>query len=153
MTEQITKQARCKCCAHLASDFPRLTDFYAIHFVPAAWQLEYITIDFKETGRVLYLNGRCDQCGGLMRYGAAIPIRLTGFPLFADIYEKLARFRPLDSQDAGRYYGPCRLRSQWYLEQDQLPDQVRREQFVALFREEDQPEARLWVEQRERGHD
>lgn len=137
----------CKCSSHLASDFPALKNYYCRHFIPTGWQLEYITTQFKETGRVLYLTGRCAQCGRFMRDGTPIAASLTGLDLFADIYAQMLRYRPYVIQDAGQYHGLCRLRSQWYSEQDHLTDQARKEQFVALFYEEDQPDARRWVEQ------
>ena len=60
---------------------------------PTAWVLEYRTIACHEDGRILYITGKCDRCGGFMRSGTSVPANLNGDELLAYIYRKLERFR------------------------------------------------------------
>lgn len=137
----------CTCKGHHAKDFSKLTDYYCRHFIPGAWELEYITLDFKETGRRLHLNGKCDQCGGFMRCGVPLPANLTGEDLLSHIFRSLCRYRPFDRKDAsGVYHGACPKRSDWFWEQDRLSAQECKKQFISLFRAEDQSDAQHWTE-------
>ena len=137
----------CACSGHRSKDFSKLTDYYCRHFIPDGWQLQYSTLTGPEPERLLYLIGKCDQCGGFMRSGVSIACNWTGERLLLDICRTMLQHRPYDGRDkTGIYRGGCARRSEWYWKQDQLPRAERIEQFVSLFRESDQSSARLWAE-------
>ena len=119
----------CECSGHRSKDFSKLTDYYCRHFM-------------------LYLVGKCDQCGGFMRSGVSIACNWTGDRLLLDICKAMLQHRPFDGRDkTGIYRGGCARRSEWYWKQDHLHRAERIKQFVSLFRESDQPSARLWAEE------
>lgn len=138
----------CECEGHLSEDFSKLTDYYCRYFVPTGWRLEYTTLSEPEPGRMLYLIGKCEQCGGFMRCGVSVAGNFTHERLLADICQTMLHHRPHDGQDrSGLYHGGCSRRSEWYWEQDQLTRAERVEQFTALFLEKDRQAARRWAEE------
>lgn len=138
----------CDCRGHRSRDFCKLTNYYSHHFIPDGWQLAYTTLAEEEPERVLYITGKCAQCGGFMRSGTSIPCNLTGDALLTYISRELLHYRPHDVREPnGIYHGAVIPRSQWYWEQDRLMAEERMEQFVALFHEEDRATARRWAQE------
>ena len=136
----------CQCEGHNSNSFRDAGCFYSRHFIPDGWQLNYTTLDREEPGRMLYITGKCARCGGFMRSGTSVACNLTNNALFTYIYEQFKNYRPHDSREpSGIYHGAVIPRSQWYWEQDRLTAEKRKEQFVALFHEEDRADARRWA--------
>lgn len=105
----------CACSGHRSKDFSKLTDYYCRHFIPGGWQLQYSTLAGPEPERLLYLVGKCDQCGGFMRSGVSIACNWTGDRLLLDICKAMLQHRPFDGRDkTGIYRGGCARRSEWY---------------------------------------
>lgn len=137
----------CECKGHRSQDFTKLTDYYCRYFIPEGWRLEYTTLAEPEKGRVLYITGRCDVCGGFMRTGTDI-FRYTGDRLLADVCHAMLNYRPYVGRDAsGLYLGSVPQRSEWYWYQDQMTREQRIEQFVLLFRESDSLIVRQWAQE------
>ena len=127
-------------------DFARLTDYYSCNFTPSGWELEYTSINHKDTERFLFLTGRCQRCGELMRSGVSVGTAVTGDALFAHIYERMNQYRPYANKEpSGLYRGCVPQRSEWYWDQDHLPAPQRIRQFVALFHEKDREAAHAWT--------
>lgn len=142
----MNKRNWCACSGHKSKSFREVLDFYSTHFIPDGWQLKYTTLTEEEPGRTLYLTGKCAQCGGFMHSGLSLGSNLTGDTLLSHIYERLSTHRPYDGREpSGIYHGAVIPRAQWYWEQDRLTARERREQFVALFHEEDRAAALRWA--------
>ena len=137
----------CSCKEHNASDWTVVAAFYAQHFIPNAWVLECRTIDCHEDGRVLYITGKCDHCGGFMRSGTSVASNIQGNELLAYVYREMEHFRPYDGYDRekGTYHGCISQRCRWYQQQDDLTLEARNEQFLHLFRAEDQAAVKEWL--------
>lgn len=137
----------CSCKDHNASDWTVVADFYARHFIPNAWVLECCTIDCHEDGRILYITGKCDHCGGFMRSGTSVPSNIKGDELLAYVYREMEHFRPYDGHNRGRgtYHGYIDQRCRWYQQQDDLTLEARNEQFLRLFRAEEQAAVKKWL--------
>lgn len=137
----------CSCKDHNASDWTVVADFYARHFIPNAWVLECCTIDCHEDGRILYITGKCDHCGGFMRSGTSVPSNIKGDELLAYVYREMEHFRPYDGHNRGRgtYHGCIDQRCRWYQQQDDLTLEARNEQFLRLFRAEEQATVKKWL--------
>ena len=137
----------CACKDHDHKDWTVVSDFYARNFIPAAWKLEYRTMDGYEHGRALYIIGKCGCCGGFMRSGTSVPENMKGDELLAYVYREMNRYRPYDGHDRerGTYCGPISQRCRWYQQQDDLTLEERGEQFLRLFRGEDRSAVEDWV--------
>lgn len=137
----------CTCDGHDHQDWCVRAELYARCFVPTAWVLEYRTIACHEDGRILYITGKCDRCGGFMRSGTSVPANLNGDELLAYIYREMERFRPYDGhdQEKGTYCGYISQRCKWYQQQDDLMQEMRNKQFLSLFRAEDQVAVEDWL--------
>lgn len=140
----------CTCKDHDHKDWTVVADHYCRHFIPDAWTLEYHQLHCHEEGRILYLTGTCDVCGGFMRSGTSVASNISDDELLLYIYREVTRFRPYDGYDpkTGRYCGAISKRSRWYREQDDLSMSALGLQFVRLFREEHQAQAREWFAER-----
>ncbi len=134
-------------CEKSLHTFLKMSDHYAESFIPSGWALEYNTLNGKDTERNLFITGKCLRCYGEARAGVSIPGELTGDALFEAVYAEQLRYRPFDwhCKETGAYRGKLQMRLKWYQAQDDLTLAERNEQFVRLFREEDQEAARLWV--------
>ena len=142
----------CTCDGHDHEDWCVRSELYARCFVPTAWAFEHRTIACHEAGRVLYLTGKCDHCGGFMRSGTSVPSNIQGDELLAYVYREMEHFRPYDGHDQkkGTYHGCISQRCRWYQQQDDLTLEARNEQFLSLFRAEDQAAVKEWLA---RNHD
>lgn len=136
----------CACKGHNAKDWKSVSYFYAQHFIPHGWALEYHTLNFEE-GRTLYQIGTCDHCGGFMRSGTGLAINISGDRFLADVYREMEHYRPHDGhdQESGTYCGRITRRSQWYQRQDDLTLEERNKQFLHLFRTEDRETVMDWL--------
>jgi len=108
---------------------------------------EHSTITCHEEGRILYITGKCDRCGGFMRSGTSVPMNVKGDELLAYVYREMKCFRPYDGhdQEKGIYCGYISQRCRWYQQQDDLTLEARNEQFLRLFRAEDQAAVKDWL--------
>lgn len=143
------KEEWCECPGHYSRDFGELTDFYCQRFQPTGWQLQYTTLTEPAGDRVLYIVGKCSQCGGFMRTGVGIVSNYTGEDLFRDVCHSMLHYRPYAQKDIyGLYRGGVPQRLEWYWRQDQMMKDERIEQFAALFHPgADQLAARYWAEE------
>lgn len=138
----------CECPEHRSHDFRKLTDFYCHNFIPAGWKLQYTTLTEREDGRVLYITGKCRECGGFMRTGVSIAGNYTRDNLLRNICHAMLNYRPYAGKGVyGLYQGGVSQRLEWYWRQDQLLTTELIEQFVALFHEKDQLAARRWAKE------
>lgn len=137
----------CTCDGHDHEDWRVRSELYTRRFVPTAWVFEHSTITCHEEGRVLYITGKCDRCGGFMRSGTSVPINVKGDELLAYVYRGMKHFRPYDGhdQEKGIYCGCISQRCRWYQQQDDLTLEARNEQFLRLFRAEDQAAVKDWL--------
>ena len=137
----------CTCNGHDHEDWRIRSEFYARHFVPAAWAFEYRTTVCHGDEHILYITGKCDRCGGFMRSGTSVPSNITGDELLAYVYREMEHYRPYDNhnQENGTYCGCIRQRCRWYQQQDDLTLETRNEQFLHLFRAEDQTVVKDWL--------
>lgn len=138
----------CSCKDHNASDWTVVADFYARHFIPSAWVFKHRTIVCHEDDRFLYITGKCDRCGGFMRSGTSVPTNIKGDGLLAYVYQMMERYRPYDhyDQETGTYHSCINQRCRWYQQQDDLTLEARNEQFLRLFRAEEQAAVKDWLE-------
>lgn len=137
----------CSCKEHDHKDWRVRAELYTQRFVPMAWVFEYRTIACHEDDRILYMIGRCDRCGGFMRSGTSIPTNVKGDELLAYVYREMTHYRPYDGhdQESGAYCGCVSQRCRWYQQQDDLTLEARNEQFLRLFRAEDQAAVTDWL--------
>ena len=137
----------CTCKDHDHEDWCVRAELYARRFIPRAWALEYKTLACHADDRFIYLVGSCDRCGGFMRSGASVPTNVKGDELLAYVYREMEHFRPYDGhdQEKGTYCGYVSQRCRWYQQQDDLTLEARNEQFLHLFREEDQAAVKDWL--------
>lgn len=142
------KENWCECKGHRSRDFGKLTDFYSRYFIPTGWELQYATLAVPEPDRILYITGKCSQCGGFMRTGIGVASSYTHDDLLRDICHSMLHHRPYASRDIyGLYRGGVPEQLEWYWRQDQLTKAERVEQFVALFQQKDQLAARRWAKE------
>ena len=137
----------CSCKDHNASDWTVVADFYARHFIPITWVFKHRTIVCHEDDRFLYITGKCDRCGGFMRSGTSVPTNVMGDELLKYVYREMESYRPYDghSQEKGTYCGCINQRCRWYQQQDDLTLEARNEQFLRLFRAEEQAAVKKWL--------
>ena len=137
----------CTCDGHDHEDWCVRSELYARCFVPTAWAFEHRTSACHEAGRVLYLTGKCDHCGGFMRSGTSVPMNVKGNELLAYVYREMEHFRPYDGhdQEKGTYCGYISQRCRWYQQQDDLTLEARNKQFLRLFRKEDRAAVKDWL--------
>lgn len=135
----------CACEGHDHRDWTVVADFYARHFIPHGWALEYHTLD-QEQGRILYMIGTCNHCGGFMRSGAGIAMNISGDRFLADVYQGMRR-RAYDGHDciSGTYHSCVKQRARWYQQQDDLTLENHNMQFLRLFHSEDQAVVKDWL--------
>jgi len=140
------KNFQCACEGRDAKDRFAADDFLAERFIPKAWELKYHTLE-QEQGRVLYLTGFCDRCGGFLRSAVGLAKGLSGDCFLDEVYRKMELFRPYEGHrnETGLYHGRIQLRARWYQRQDDLPLADRNKQFLRLFRTEDQSAAADWL--------
>ena len=70
-----------------------LAEYYFLHFVPNSWVFKYRTLTEHEEGRVLYITGVCNRCGGFMRSGTSVPANICGDELLRHVKQRgLQRF-------------------------------------------------------------
>lgn len=137
----------CTCDGHDHENLCVRSELYTRRFVPMAWVFEHRTIACHEEGRALYITGKCDRCGGYMRFGTFVPMNVKGDELLAYVYREMEHFRPYDGhdQETGTYCGSICQRCRWYQQQDDLTLEARNEQFLRLFREENQAAVKDWL--------
>lgn len=137
----------CTCQKHNSKNWQTVADHYCEHFVPSTWGLEYHSLNCHEDGRVLYMIGACDICGGFMRSGTSIPANVQDDQLLVYIYREMTHFRPYDGYDkkTGYYNSAVPKRAKWYQKQDELSESEVDQQFVNLFHESHQPQVREWL--------
>ena len=135
-------------CEKPEDTFPERTNLYSEYFLPDGWELHYETLKQPDRTRVLYLTGRCLRCQGKMRSGISLQHELTEAALLEHIYTQMRQYRPFSagSQVTGKYDGNNSQRARWYQQQDDLSLVPFNEQFIDIFRTEDQPAVRGWVE-------
>lgn len=143
------KEDWCVCEGHRSRDFGKLTDYYSYYFIPTGWMFQYTTLTEQEPDRILYITGKCSQCGGFMRSGVNVASNDTHDNLLRDVCRAMLNHRPYAGRDAyGLYRGGVPPRLEWYWRQDQMTREQRIEQFVALFHPgADQLAARFWAEE------
>ncbi len=137
----------CTCKDHDHKNWQVVSDHYCRHFIPSGWSLVCGVLDQHEEGRILYLTGACNTCGGFMRSGTSVPMNVSGDELLAYIYREMTRFRPYDGYDkeAGIYNGAVSARAKWYQAQDDLTEEELCRQFVGLFQQKYQAQAEDWL--------
>ncbi len=128
-----------------------LAEYYFLHFVPNSWVFKYRTLTEHEEGRVLYITGVCNRCGGFMRSGTSVPANICGDELLRHVYQKMLQYRPYDDYDQiGRHYdGAVPERSKWYEDQDDMTRKECGEQFLSLFKPEHLPAAADWLKRKQ----
>lgn len=142
------QESWCECKSHRSQDFNKLTDHYCRYFIPEGWYLEYTTLTEPEERRVLYITGKCSQCGGFMRSGVSIYGKNTREDLLEDICRTMLTYRPYAGKDeSGIYRGGVLRRQEWYWHQDQMTRAQHIEQFTLLFRESESLIARRWAQE------
>jgi len=136
----------CSCKGHDAKDWTDVADFYARHFVPQKWVLDYNTLDCEQ-GRTLYMTGVCDHCRGFMRSGVGLAMNIGDDQFLTSVYQEMAHFRPYDGhkEETGLYFTCVAQRGRWYQQQDDLTLAERNGQFLRLFRPEHQPIVKEWL--------
>lgn len=82
-----------------------------------------------------------------MRSGVSIPEELTGAALLEYIYTQMRQYRPyaVGCQETGKYDSYYPERARWYQKQDDLNLVQFNEQFINIFRAEDQPAVWNWL--------
>lgn len=135
----------CTCEGHDAKKWRDMVAFYTKHFIPETWELEYGTLN-REKGRCLYMTGVCSSCGNFMRSGVGLSMD-GGDRFLENVYREMEHFRPYDNcdEDSKIYHGCVAQRSKWYQWQDSLTLRERNQQFLNLFRVEDQAAAEEWL--------
>lgn len=134
-------------CEKPEDTYAERTNLYSKYFIPDGWALRYEVLTQPGTERVLYLTGQCMQCRGKMRSGVSIPEELTGAALLEYIYTQMRQYRPyaVGCQETGKYDSYCPERARWYQKQDDLNLVQFNEQFINIFRAEDQPAVWNWL--------
>ncbi len=138
----------CCCPGEYANDFSVVGSHYANNFIPDGRYLLYGSLSEEESGRIYYLTGKCLRCGGQMRSGSSVAANITGDRLLSYIYREYERFTPHALYQHGSFATFLPERGAWYLEQKQLREDVKEEQFVAMFHAEDQNTVRTWWRER-----
>lgn len=136
----------CTCCGH-DDDWTLWGNYYARHFIPRSWTLEYQTMSDHERGRTLYMLGSCNHCGGVMRSGAGLAQNIIGDRFLADVYHTMVSYRPYDwyAPENGIYHSTVIQRGLWYQQQDDMALADRNEQFLNLFHAEDRAAVEDWL--------
>lgn len=137
----------CVCKGHDDKDWTVRSKYYARHFIPSGWMLEYGTALEYEDGRILYMTGSCDCCGGFMRSGVGLALNISGDRFYVNVYWEMNHYRPYEGYDSkkGVYHGYIGQRGEWYQQQDDLTPEERNRQFLNLFRAEDRADAEDWL--------
>lgn len=134
----------CDCCHHMVGRPDAAVNFYREHFIPTHWALNYFKLS-ECWGVSLY--GRCKDCGGDLEELIPIPKGLTGDDLLKTLYDTIQTAHPYDKfSDAVGYYGVCKERSEFYKCRDNRRQFRRSKEFLNLFKDWDQEQARLWLE-------